>query len=102
MTALVTIPAIDNNFTMVAGQAGKIVVVRHILAAAATSSLSCTFRLKSDSTVLTPWLRTAGSGTFQWDSQRGPIQTAAGESLKGDNPLSDGAVVLIVYELVNA
>lgn len=102
MIALVTLPALDSGFTMVAGQPGKIIVVRHIVASANTHSLAATFRLKSDSTVLTPWFRTAGSGTFQWESDRGPIQTAAGESLKGENALSDAALVLLVYEFVNA
>jgi len=102
MTTLVTIPAGETAYTIVAGVSGKIIVVRHIVAAAATSTLSCTFRLKSDSTVLTPWMRTGGNVTYQWDSQRGPIQSAAGAALNGENPLSDGAVVLIVYDLVNA
>ena len=102
MTLLATIPAGDPNFTLVAGVAGKTIVVRHILAAGATASLAATFRLKSNATVMTPWMRCAASSSFNWDSQRGPIQTVAGEDLRGDNPGSDGAAVLIVYDLVNA
>lgn len=87
--------------TLVAAVAGKIIVVRSLLIAATTVTLSASVRLKSASTVLTPWLRAAGTATFQFESERGLIQTAVGEALNGENPLADSAVVLVEYELVD-
>jgi hypothetical protein len=99
MTILVTLAALDET-TVIDGTPNKIIVVRSILLSAATSNQAATVRLKSESSILTPWLRIGATGTLQFESGLGQIQTERGQALRVENPLAvDGATLLITYEV---
>lgn len=102
MFALVTIPPSETDGTLVAAVANQIIVVRSLLIAAAGGTQSVTVRLKSNSVVMTPWLRAGTTATFQFESDLGQIATLRGETLRLENASSvDSVVTLITYDLLN-
>jgi len=100
MTALVTIPPSESAGELVAAADGRLILVRSIMIAPLNGAAAILARLKSGSTVISPWFRAAATGTFQFESELGQLLTARGEALVLENAsAADSAVVLLSYEL---
>lgn len=99
MTHVLVTGAAGATTVAVAAVPGQAIVVKGFVSAAVTSTLSSTVRCLSNATAISPWFRTAGNVTFQLVEGLGSVRTAVGEDLVLDNPLADGVVCLISYEV---